>query len=128
METKKWLNTQDSVHETLLHMQRHIVALEAEVEALKASTKTVPPARAPYGMTELSVRLPSDVVRSIYLDALTREQHSDTDEALKRVAVEHFLHKQFWSIAPYVTLECAPSTTDTLKGYDIIARLVVGSP
>lgn len=113
--------------EQLTTLRLRILALEAEVAALTTSTKSVPPARAPYGMTELSVRLPADVVRSIYLDALTRERHSDVDEALKRKVVEHFLHKQFWSIAPHVTLDRAPSTTDPLGGFDITARLCVGA-
>lgn len=118
--------------EQLLHMQRHIVALEAEVEALKASAKTVPPgargATAGYGGSQLTVVLPADVVRSIYMDALTRERHRDVDEALKRKVVEHFLHKQFWNIAPHISLEREPSTTDPLGGFDITARLIVGTP
>lgn len=114
--------------ERLTELRLRVLSLEQEVEALKASTKSVPPARAGYGMTELSVRLPADVVRSIYLDALTRERHSDTDEALKRKVVEHFLHKQFWSIAPHVTLDRVPSTTDPLGGFDITATLLLGMP
>ncbi len=126
METK-------DLTDMLLAMQRYVVALEAEVEALQAGgAKAVPPgargATAGYGGSQLTVVLPADVVRSIYMDALTRERHRDVDEALKRKVVEHFLHKQFWNIAPHISLEREPSTTDPLGGFDITARLVVGTP
>ena len=111
---------------TLLHMQRHIVRLEAEVEALKAGrTESVPPARAGYGLTALRVFLPASLVRVLHQEAAMRDVRGD---AVKNAVVDHLLTVVKPHLAQYVGLERELSKTDPLGGFDITATLLVGLP